>query len=264
MFELAKVRYFFDISKKIVSLCSQIGQYQLYRLMKITIIANGAFPTHAKVLRRIAESDFVVCCDGAFEKYLRWYKKCSYAPNQSVAVVGDGDSLNPLLIDEAKKLKLKVLVKKVSEQESNDLTKAVRFVAEMGERVEGLEVGITGATGLREDHTIGNISLLANYITSFPSIVFSMYSDYGTFYAMEGKSTFNCQKGQQISLFSLTPEIPVTVKGLKYPIKNRQLTQLWEATLNEAKDTKFEVIGGKMLVYLAAMDTVDHKFKQSK
>ena len=47
-----------------------------------------------------------------------------------------------------------------SDQETNDLTKAVTWCSERGYR----DLVILGATGKREDHTMGNISLLAEYI----------------------------------------------------------------------------------------------------
>ena len=47
----------------------------------------------------------------------------------------------------------------MKDQETNDLTKAVNYVKTLGFR----EVLILGATGRREDHTLGNISLLAQF-----------------------------------------------------------------------------------------------------
>ena len=110
------------------------------------------------------------------------------------------------------------------------------------------QVCILGATGLREDHTLGNISLLAHYMQCYPNIDFSMTSDYGTLYPMQGHRTFQSKRGQQVSLFSLTPQIPVSVQGLKYPIRNRCLHSWWEGTLNEALGEKFEISGGTMIV----------------
>ena len=46
----------------------------------------------------------------------------------------------------------------------------------------------------------------------------------------------------------------MSVRGLRYPIENRRLTEWWEGTLNEALGDEFEVIlkeGAKVLVYRA-------------
>ena len=215
--------------------------------MNIIVIANGVFPTLPPVLRCLGQSDAVVCCDGALEKYLRWYRQQSPRPTCPVAVVGDGDSLSPALLNEAKNAGINLTHQQVDEQEYNDLTKAVRYAMGLGP-VE--RVTILGATGKREDHTLGNISLLAYYQEMYAHVQFTMPTDYGTFYPMQGRGVFASHEGQQVSLFSLTPSVPITVKGLRYPIDNRCLTQWWQGTLNEAEGDNFEVTGGQLIVYL--------------
>lgn len=217
--------------------------------MNIIIIANGTFPTLPPVLRQINEADMVVCCDGALANYLRWYRQQMPKPCHKVAVVGDGDSLSPALLKEAQNEHLELEHKQIDEQEYNDLTKAVRYAVK---NTDGMKSSITilGATGKREDHTLGNISLLAYYIQEFPGIEFSMPGDYGTFYPMYGTQTFVSEAGQQVSLFVLQPDVPVSVSGLKYPIQDRKIEWWWEATLNEAEGDSFTITGGRMLVYI--------------
>ena len=212
--------------------------------MNITIIANGEFPTRKAVLDSIVAADRVVCCDGAFEKYVAWTGR---GP-QPVTVVGDGDSLAPKVLKEASAAGIVFEWVKVEEQEMNDLTKAVRQVVGLGESLES--INIVGATGLREDHTLGNISLLAYYTEQYPDIRFRMLTDHGMFLPVRGEATIASQPGQQVSLFSLTPEVPVSVEGLRWPIRERCLTQWWQGTLNEAASDKFSVTGGVLLVYL--------------
>lgn len=217
--------------------------------MNIIIIANGSFPTLPTVLQQLNTADLVVCCDGALANYLRWYRQQSLRPSHLVAVVGDGDSLSPALLQEAQRENIQLDHQQIDEQEYNDLTKAVRYAVAQchGQKAN---ISILGATGKREDHTLGNISLLAYYMEEFSNCDFSMPGDYGTFYPMQGSRTFASQAGQQISLFSLQPEIPITVSGLRYPIENRKINWWWEATLNEAEGESFTVTGGRMLVYI--------------
>jgi len=62
---------------------------------------------------------------------------------------------------------------------------------------------IVGATGKREDHTLGNISLLADYMKTAKVV---MVTDYGIFTPMQGITEFTSHKGQQVSLFrSIAP-----------------------------------------------------------
>ena len=220
--------------------------------MYIIILAKGLFPTKRLPLTLLSVADSVVCCDGAIKNYYRWWKKAECSKARQVAVVGDGDSLDAAVLVEARRVGLDVIRKVVSEQESNDLSKALHYAvgqAHLKPSDSDLCVDILGATGLREDHTVGNISLLAYYATEFPDIEFRMVSDYGVFHPVLGQRSFDSHRGEQVSIFSLTPDIPVSVSGLRCPIENRCLNWLWEGTLNESLGDRFEVSGGTLVVY---------------
>lgn len=219
--------------------------------MNITIIANGDFPTRKEILDGLAAAGRVVCCDGAFEKYLAWRRGKPLSEAPTVVVVGDGDSLSDDVLREATAAGVGFERVKVAEQEYNDLTKSVRYAIARYPVTEGrLSIDIVGATGLREDHTLGNISLLGYYAEQYPGVRFRMLTDHGTFQPVRGEACVATHRGQQVSLFSLTPEVPVTVEGLKWPIEGRCLTQWWQGTLNEATADSFTVRGGTLLVYL--------------
>ena len=204
------------------------------------------------VLKMLGEADWVVCCDGALEKYIQWYRQQAPRPVQQVAVVGDGDSLSPALLREAQHEGIALDHQQISEQEYNDLSKAVRYIDAKIRQLqeERIHVDILGATGKREDHSLGNISLLAYYAETYPAMEFTMPGDYGTFYPVSGQRQFDSYPGQQVSLFALKSDRPVSVSGLVYPIENRQLEWLWEGTLNEAIGEHFEVFGERVIVYL--------------
>lgn len=247
------------VSNKCVHLQNELIFVLIYIFMNIIIIANGDFPRSQHVLELLAQARHVVCCDGAFEKYYRWSKQSTGCCRQ-VDVVGDGDSLQRGLVDEARMAGMDVCHKVVSEQESNDLSKAVHYAIAQarGQSAEdgALHIDILGATGLREDHTLGNVSLLAYYSIEFPDIEFRMVSDYGVFQPVIGRRRFLSHKGQQVSLFSFTPSEPVSVNGLRYPIEGRCLTWLWEGTLNESLGDSFEVSGGTLVVYQEGAQTL--------
>ena len=114
-------------------------------------------------------------------------------------------------------------------------TKSVRFAHRSGEQ----EVLILGATGLREDHTLGNISLLMDYAPLFQRI--EMLSDYGIFTPILQTTTLESKPGTQVSLFSLAPSGTISTTGLRWPIRNRRLTAWWQGTLNEATGNNFTV-----------------------
>jgi thiamine pyrophosphokinase len=146
------------------------------------------------------------------------------------AIVGDCDSL-PARLRKLYADRLHI----ESEQETNDLTKALRFAYASGHR----EALIVGATGLREDHTLGNISLLAEYALLLDRV--EMLTDYGLLTPILQPATLSSEKGQQVSLFSLRPEVEISVAGLRWPVSRRKLTAWWQGTLNEALGETFTV-----------------------
>lgn len=185
------------------------------------VVANGSFPTTATALELLRQAKVIIACDGATEALHRK----GYTPR---AIIGDLDSLPP----ELARLYAGRL-HQVIDQEINDLTKAVRFAREAGHR----EVLILGATGLREDHTLGNISLLMEYAGWFRRV--EMVSDYGRFTPLMASATLESVPGQQVSLFSLAPGGLLTTEGLKWPLQRRALTAWWQGTLNEATGHEF-------------------------
>lgn len=206
----------------------------------IVILAAGDFPTHPIPLHTLREADYVVCCDSAYNDWKKasekWQVKIPFT------VIGDGDSISP-----SDKNTLGNNWIEVAEQDYNDLHKAVHWV--MKEIGAGAEISILGATGKREDHTIGNISYLATFGDEYPGIPIEILTDHGRFTLAKGAGTFCSFPGQQVSLISLTPHIPVSATGLRWPLDNRHLSIWWQGTLNEALSYIFTVEGGSVLVF---------------
>jgi len=186
------------------------------------VLADGLFPQHSIPLEKLNCGNSIVCCDGASMKLVA----AGLEPN---AIVGDLDSLpNEYKIKYADKLV------QVPDQETNDLTKAVKFCLEHGVQ----KIAILGATGLREDHALANISLLAQYAEWLDV---EIYTDTGYFTAVRKPNRFTSIAGQQISIFSLTPNSPISLINLKYPLTDAQLKSWWQGTLNEALGEWFEL-----------------------
>ncbi|MBO7223490.1 MAG: thiamine diphosphokinase [Kiritimatiellae bacterium] len=203
---------------------------------KTVIVADGDFPSTELPLECLKEAAHIVACDGAANQLLAH----GIMPDW---IVGDLDSL-PEVIKE----KLPERIVHMSEQESNDLSKAFRFTQEKGWD----ELIILGATGKREDHTLGNLALLSEYAQKVKSII--MVTDYGRFVAIDESTIFPSFKGEQISIFAISGGVKVTSEGLKYPLNELQLDSWWQATLNEALGEEFSLSfekGAKLLVFLA-------------
>jgi len=199
---------------------------------KTVILADGSFPVHNVPLGYLREARHIICCDGGA-------KNLVLAGLEPEAIIGDLDSLDPEFAG-----KYADRLFRYSEQETNDLTKAVKWC--INKRYK--EIVILGATGKREDHTIGNISLLAEYAMEINVI---MVTDTGIFRPLLKSSIVRSFPGQQVSVFSINPETEITSEGLKYPLKNLKPRNWWVATLNEAEGESFELSfsGGPLIVY---------------
>lgn len=191
------------------------------------ILANGDFPRHPVALAILRSGCPVVCCDGA----------ASHLPFSPTAVVGDGDSLS---LEEKKRLG--DIFHQVDEQEDNDLTKATRLCLARGWR----QIAYLGATGKREDHTMGNISLLVRYMRDM-GLRPTMITDYGYFTPARGRQLFSAFPRQQVSIFNYGCR-ELASEGLRWQAYPYQMD--WQGTLNEAVGHSFTLTAdGYYLVF---------------
>lgn len=201
------------------------------------ILAAGDYPTHPIALAALTAAPFLCCCDGAARAAIDH----GLMPH---AIVGDGDSLPADL-----RQRHADIVHTVAEQEYNDLTKATRFViqtlAPQGQ-ASPLSIAYLGCTGRREDHTLGNISLMAFYMREF-HIRPTLYTNHGVLVPCQGTQTFRSFPGQQVSIFNLTATA-LASEGLKwgaYPY-----AEWWQGTLNESTGEGFTLrADGTFLVF---------------
>lgn len=197
------------------------------------IVADGSFPQHEIPLGYLKNASRIICCDGSVQNLVLY----GMEPD---AIVGDLDSISDEL---ATRFADRIYPDK--SQDTNDLTKAVSWCRKKGYE----DIVIVGATGKREDHTLGNISLLAEYIEYMNTI---MVTDTGIFRPFLKSSVIPSYPGQQISIFSIDPQTEVTTLGLKFPLNRTKITNWWFATLNEALGDNFslEFSTGRLIVYL--------------
>ena len=191
----------------------------------IVILCNGEFPRKAYPLYLLESAEAVVCCDGAAVKYLRKFGE----KRMPEVVIGDMDSL-PRRLQE----KLAPIVVPVEEQDYNDLTKAMRYVLEHHPDVT--DIHILGATGIREDHTVGNLGLLMEYTRMFDleGIRVEMVSDHSTAFAITDSCELHVGKGRRVSLFSPDNSLTIKSEGLHWPTDGVVFDNWWPATLNRA------------------------------
>lgn len=197
------------------------------------ILANGEYPIHRIPAGILKEAVFIACCDGAANEYI----SRGYVPD---AIIGDGDSLS-----QENKIRFSHLIHHDADQETNDQTKAIQYLQKRGFR----KIAIVGATGKREDHTLGNISLLVDYMQEGMEV--RTFTEYGVFIPACDTQTFSCHCRQQISIFNFGTK-SMKGEGLIYPL--RDFTNWWQGSLNETTGNTFTIrCTGNYLVFLQYM-----------
>ena len=182
-------------------------------LPDIVILANGAFPTHPVPLSILNRAKHVIACDGAVSHY-----------PQADVVIGDGDSIAEAFRDK---------FIQIDEQEDNDLTKATLFCMRQGWQ----RIAYLGCTGLREDHTLGNIALLMRYYKEM-NISGTMFTDHGILTPSQGDRTFQSFPGQQVSIFNFG-STRIQSERLKW--NSYAYKEWWQGTLNESFAEQFTI-----------------------
>ena len=194
------------------------------------IIANGDYPTAERALQVVAQSPLVVCCDGGADAFIA-------KGGTPDIIIGDGDSLSA-----ENRARFAEIIRYEADQDTNDQTKAVKFLIAADKK----RIAIVGATGKRDDHTLGNIALLAEYLHMDADV--RSYTDYGVFIPCSGSATFNCKPRAQVSIFNIDAK-GLTANGLAYPLYD--FTALWQGTLNEATTDHFTISAtGTYIVYI--------------
>ena len=211
------------------------------------IIGAGVFPKKAYPLALLKAAGRVVVCDGALRAYLRAAEPLFGAPRPPDAIVGDMDSLPASL-----QKRYAHLIHEVEEQDDNDQTKALHFVLENYPEVD--EITFLGATGKREDHTIGNMSLLMEYLREGVKVRLQMVSDYSSIFAIGDSCSLYVGQGRRVSLFSPDNKLTIKSKGLVWPTDGVVFDNWWKATLNRASEDHIDLHFSHPSIALIVLD----------
>ena len=195
------------------------------------IVGNGQFPKKEYPLYLLESADCVVCCDGALDTYLRHFSGRNL--RRPDVVVGDMDSLSKKTAE-----RFRDIAVKIDEQETNDQSKAFHYILEHFPDVDTIH--ILGATGKREDHTIGNLSLLMEYAREMRrqdcgrTVSVDIVSDWSTAFAITDSCTLDVGEGRSVSIICPDNSLNIKSEGLVWPTGNVVFDNLWQATLNRA------------------------------
>ena len=195
------------------------------------IVGNGQFPKREYPLYLLESADYVICCDGAIDTYLRHFRGRNL--RRPDVVIGDMDSLSKKTAE-----RFRDIAVKIDEQETNDQSKAFHYILEHFPDVDTIH--ILGATGKREDHTIGNLSLLMEYAREMRrqdcgrTVSVDIVSDWSTAFAITDSCTLDVGEGRSVSIICPDNSLNIKSEGLVWPTDNVVFDNLWQTTLNRA------------------------------
>jgi len=197
----------------------------------LVIVANGQFPTHPFPIDKLNKAISILACDGAADTLIGQ----DIVPN---IIIGDIDSLS-----NENKLKYKDRIIEIVDQSQNDLRKAINYARDNNIN----NITIIGATGKREDHTLGNIFSLLDY----KDLKIKLLTDAGVFRCIYKSQKLESFKGQQVSIFTSDNTIKITSNKLKYNFNDNTISSLYIGTLNESISDFFEISisHGSLLIF---------------
>ena len=191
------------------------------------ILANGQYPSHPAALNMLHTAGTIICTDGSANKIL----ENGLAPN---VIIGDMDSST---IDQGS---FKGLYVKISYQENTDLDKTLDWC-----KLNNLSpLTVLGASQLREDHTIGNLILLANYSDELD---INFVTDYFTITCHHGKRSFTSFKQQLVSILPVEDIQSITTEGLEFPLTDEPFPLSSRGISNRATGHQFIITSSRKI-----------------
>ena len=196
---------------------------------RTVILAAGDFPkTGGAAWKLLVAAKRIVACDSAADAYRRRFRKWP------TVIIGDLDSVR------ARSVPCRVIYD--ADQDTNDLEKALAYCAKQGWR----KPVIVGATGKREDHTLGNVFRALDYGCE-------IVTDCGRFIPVCGQAILKVKRGAAVSIFAPDPKTRMTSRGLEWPLDEVRFRNLYCATLNRATGTRIVLTSiHPVTVYIAS------------
>lgn len=179
---------------------------------RIFIFADGDCRDLDFYRQLIGPGDLIISADGGSRHVLAMGL-------HPFAVVGDNDSIDPLLREELARFSLKWIRDPGRDQEQSDLEMALEYALSL----DPSELLLCGALGgARIDHTLSNLHLLIFPLRA--GVPARIIDETQTVRLMESKLSIAGVPGDYLSLHSLTPETTgIHTEGLKYPLHGETL-----------------------------------------
>ena len=187
----------------------------------VVIVGNGEFLTHSIPLNHLKNAGIIICADGGADQLISH----NFTPD---IIVGDMDSTK------LKKENFKGLWISSPNQNRTDLQKILDWCVTNNVT----EVTVLGIMGKREDHSLGNLHILAEFSHKLD---IQFLTNYAVIYCTQGKKTFSSVAGQQISIVAIENIQSISTVGLKYELKKKHFPPACNGISNEAIGKTFTI-----------------------
>lgn len=197
--------------------------------MKTALIVGNGEETDKRIIENI-KYDYLICADGGLEKVSNY----GIIPD---IIIGDFDSVDGNVL---KQYESKIPVKKFpSEKDFTDMELAVELAISKGYK----NIILTGASGSRLDHTLGNILLMEKYFKNGVSISIIDNNNEMKIISDNAELFIEYKEGYYISIIPITESIQgLCLEGFKYNLDNVDVKR--GSTLcisNQIKDNKGKI-----------------------
>jgi thiamine pyrophosphokinase len=207
--------------------------------LRILIVANGAKPAEAMLHHHAERSDVLIAADGGATV-------CLHVGLKPDVIIGDMDSFRA----QPEFGELNIIVD--TDQETNDLEKALKHAKMLG----ASRITILGATGIRLDQTLKNISVMQQFHGIFDELIFR--DELCWMRILPPEFSFNVSPGTVISLFPISGVVGgITTTGLKYALNNESLENgVRDGSSNESISDSVSVSHKSGSLLLMVFDTL--------
>ena len=198
------------------------------------IIANGEPPKKQRLQLLAKRANIIVCADGGANTAL----KLGIMPD---AIVGDLDSIHAEALVKFRR----VPTYEDRDDETTDLEKAIAWAV----KSKYDHITVTGASGKRLDHTVGNLAVLPKF---YPDAVVTIIDEVGEVQYVGRELTLESEVGTIISLVPLNRCEGVVTKGLKYSLEGETLelgTHEGTSNVVNASPVTIKVKKGHLLLF---------------
>ena len=208
----------------------------------IFLFGNGEVPDNPLALKKLFQSESIICVDGGTDKLLKLGLNAKL-------ILGDMDSLNSDIET------YKTDFFRLNDQSKTDLEKSLEWCIES--KIE--ELSLIGFSGARDDHAMNTLLAIQSFALQ---IDITYYTNYSIIKCVRDRATFKTYPGQIISIIPNSEDIKITTSGLAYPLKSTILKSPGHGISNIAKGPEFSINSNKLVWIFFNIDALGQTKKE--